>query len=149
MNGCRRAVCNVNDWTHGPVAVLSRFTTRTDCHRCPWVASFVSRSHTAASAHAPRGDRGEKPGLRAIDLARKVQRERIRTKATEPPLSAQQKRVNELKRFSLQLQNVHPNVLAKHLHKSVLYQDEDLVIVNKPYGVPVRGNQLVEMQQHL
>lgn len=55
-------------------------------------------------------------------------------------MTAQQKRLVELKRFSLQLQNVHPNVLAKHLHKSVLYQDKDVVIVNKPYGVPVKGN---------
>ncbi|KAG7244434.1 hypothetical protein INR49_029878 [Caranx melampygus] len=45
----------------------------------------------------------------------------------------------ELKRFSLQLQNVHPNVLAKHLHRSVLYQDKRVVVINKPYGVPVRG----------
>uniref|UniRef100_A0A3Q3XMW3 Pseudouridylate synthase RPUSD4, mitochondrial n=1 Tax=Mola mola TaxID=94237 RepID=A0A3Q3XMW3_MOLML len=62
---------------------------------------------------------------------------RTETRAEEPQVSAQQRRVTELKRFSLQLQNVHPNVLAKHLHRGVLYQDKDVLVINKPYGVPL------------
>ncbi|KAM9410223.1 pseudouridylate synthase RPUSD4, mitochondrial [Pholidichthys leucotaenia] len=80
---------------------------------------------------------GEKPGLRAIDLARKVQQEGKKTPAMKAPTSPQQKRVVELKRTSQQLQNVHPNVLAKHLLRTVLYQDKHVVVINKPYGVPV------------
>lgn len=84
---------------------------------------------------------GEKTRLRAIDLARKVQQEKAKTQATQrpPPGSGSLGRVAELKRFSLQLQNVHPNVLAKHLHRSVLYRDKHVIIINKPYGVPVQG----------
>lgn len=134
MNSCRRITCS--DWRSGLSVVFSR----TNCRRCPEVAASFSRSQSTAAEHAPGSDTGEKPRLRAIDLARKVQQEKAKPPpATEPPVSGQQKRVTELKRYSLQLQNVHPNVLAKHLHRSVLYQDKDVVITNKPYGVPVRG----------
>ncbi|KAG8007787.1 RNA pseudouridylate synthase domain-containing protein 4 [Nibea albiflora] len=104
------------------------------------VAASFSRSQTTAAGHAAGSDTGEKPRLRAIDLARKIRQEKTKPRATEPPLSAQQKRVTELKQFTLQLQNVHPNVLAKHLHRSLLYQDKDVVIINKPYGIPVRDD---------
>lgn len=94
---------------------------------------------TTAAKQAPESaDMGEKPRLRAIDLAKKIRQEKTKPPATEAPVSAQQKRVSELKRFSMQLQNVHPNVLAKHLSKVVLYRDKDVVVINKPYGVPVR-----------
>ncbi|TMS19725.1 Mitochondrial RNA pseudouridine synthase rpusd4 [Larimichthys crocea] len=137
MNSCRRITCS--DWRSGLSVVFSR----TNCRRCPEVAASFSRSQstTAAAEHAPGSDTGEKPRLRAIDLARKVQQEKAKPPpATETSVSGQQKRVTELKRYSLQLQNVHPNVLAKHLHRSVLYQDKDVVITNKPYGVPVRDD---------
>uniref|UniRef100_A0A3Q3J4R5 Pseudouridylate synthase RPUSD4, mitochondrial n=1 Tax=Monopterus albus TaxID=43700 RepID=A0A3Q3J4R5_MONAL len=68
------------------------------------------------------------------------EKEKANPHATEAPMSAQQKRVMELKRSSLQLQNVHPNVLAKYLHRGVLYQDKDVVVINKPYGVPLRDD---------
>lgn len=128
MNSCRRIACS--DWTSGLNTVFSRVRR--------------SRSSAAREAPAPGSDPAEKPRLRAIDLARKVQQERTKTKPPpaeeEAPLSGQQKRVMELKRFSLQLQHVHPNVLAKHLHRGVLYQDKDIVVINKPYGVPVRDD---------
>lgn len=81
-----------------------------------------------------------------MDLARKI-REKAKAQATQPPLSTQQRRVVDLKRFSTQLQNVHPNVLAKHLHRGLLYQDNDVVVINKPYGVPVRGTQCIRYLQ--
>uniref|UniRef100_UPI0037E8C7FF pseudouridylate synthase RPUSD4, mitochondrial-like n=1 Tax=Semicossyphus pulcher TaxID=241346 RepID=UPI0037E8C7FF len=136
MNNCTRIACK--DWKSGLSIVFSRVKPRAICRWCPEAAPFLSRSQTTAAKPDPGSDTGEKPRLRAIDLARKVQKEKAKPAATEPPVSGQQKRVTELKRFSLQLQNVHPNVLAKHLHRSVLYQNEDVVIINKPYGVPVR-----------
>lgn len=95
------------------------------------------RGQSTAANHTPGSDADDKPRVRAVDLARKIRGEKSKTRETAPPMSAQQRRVMELKRFSVQLQNVHPNVLAKHLHRSVLYQDKDVVIVNKPYGIPV------------
>ncbi|XP_056293082.1 pseudouridylate synthase RPUSD4, mitochondrial-like [Pseudoliparis swirei] len=128
MNCCRRIACR--DFASGLVA-FSRVKPLTHSR---------SRSHAAAAKPATGSDTGEKPRLRAIDLARKVQQEKSKPQAEELPLSGQQKRVMELKRFSLQLQHVHPNVLAKHLHRGVLYQDKDVVVINKPYGVPVRDD---------
>lgn len=124
---------------------FSLFKSRTINRRLPNTKPFLSRSQSQAAESSSEASPGQhtadKPRLRAIDLARKVRQEkaRTRTEQTEPPVSAMQQRVTELKRFSLQLQNVHPNVLAKHLHKNLLYQDKDVVIINKPYGVPVRG----------
>lgn len=53
------------------------------------------------------------------------------------PVSPVQRRVTELRQFTQQLQAVHPNVFAKALFRSILYQDQDLVAISKPYGVPV------------
>ncbi|XP_044070078.1 mitochondrial RNA pseudouridine synthase rpusd4-like [Siniperca chuatsi] len=139
MNSCRRIACR--EWKSGLNIVFSRGKPRTNCRRCSEAAPALSRSQATAAKHAPGSDTGEKPRLRAIDLARKVQQERAKPQAAEPEkLSGQHNRVTELKRFSLQLQNVHPNVLAKHLHRGVLYQDKDVVVINKPYGVPVRDD---------
>ncbi|XP_078104692.1 pseudouridylate synthase RPUSD4, mitochondrial [Sander vitreus] len=138
MNSIRRISCS--DWKSGLNVVLSRVKPWTNCCRCPEAAPPLSRSQATATKQAPGFDTGEKPRLRAVDLARKVQQEWRKPQAAEPPLSGQQKRVMELKRFSLQLQHVHPNVLAKHLNRAVLYQDKDVVVINKPYGVPVRDD---------
>lgn len=127
------------DWISGLNTVFLRVKPGTKCHRCSGTAPILSQSQATTSKHAPASNTGEKPRLRAIDLARKIQQEKTKPPAETPPVSAQQKRVADLKRFSLQLQNVHPNVLAKHLHRSVLYQDKDVVVINKPYGVPVKG----------
>ncbi|CAB1432074.1 unnamed protein product [Pleuronectes platessa] len=131
MNSCRR-IARTGDWSSGVNTLLTRFRSRTNCRRDPGPASSLSRGQATAA--------GEKPRLTAADLARKVQQERRTPPAAEAPVSAQQKRVEELKRFSLQLQNVHPNVLAKHLLRSVLYQDKDVVVINKPHGVPFRDD---------
>ncbi|XP_037345754.2 pseudouridylate synthase RPUSD4, mitochondrial [Pungitius pungitius] len=130
MNSCRRiAFC---DLKQGLSAAFSPGKPPTNRRRCPEAAPPLSRSHAT----------GAKPRLRAIDLAQKVQREKAPPPpaAAEPSPSRQQKRVTELKRLSLQLQGVHPNVLAKHLHRGVLYQDRDVVVINKPLGVPVRDD---------
>lgn len=137
MNCCKTAA------TLGDHMLFSWTKSRTICRRLPVTAPFLSRTQRTAAEHSPGSDTAEKPRLRAIDLARKVREEKARTQTrtqeTEAPVSGLQQRVTEMKRFSTQLQNVHPNVLAKHLHRTVLYQDKDVVIVNKPYGVPVRG----------
>lgn len=133
MNSWRRTARG--DWKSGLNTVFSRADPRT----APGLSrSRATAAGTAADA-APLPDAADRPRLRAIDLARKVQQEKTKPPAEEPPVSGQQRRVAELKRFSLQLQNVHPNVLAKHLDRGVLYRDEDVVVINKPYGVPVRG----------
>lgn len=54
-------------------------------------------------------------------------------------VSPLQRRVLQLKQFSQQLQNVHPNVLAKALHKSIIFKNQDIIAINKPYGVPLHG----------
>lgn len=134
MSSCR--IARTGNWSSGLNVLFSGVKTR----RCSGSAASLRRSQTTAAKHASGPDTGHKPRLRAIDLARKVQQERTKQQPAEPPVSGQQRRVTELKRFSQQLQNVHPNVLAKHLHRGVLYQDKDVVVINKPYGVPVRDD---------
>ncbi|XP_030584675.1 pseudouridylate synthase RPUSD4, mitochondrial [Archocentrus centrarchus] len=136
MNSCGR-LGRVFDRSSGLNLFLLLAKPRKNCRKCPQITPPLGRSQSTAANHTPGPNTGEKPRLRAVDLARKVQGEKEKPQATVPPMSAQQRRVMELKRFSVQLQNVHPNVLAKHLHRSVLYQDKDVVILNKPYGVPV------------
>ncbi|XP_024125948.1 mitochondrial RNA pseudouridine synthase rpusd4 [Oryzias melastigma] len=107
-------------------------------HDDPETSHALTRGQSSAAEHAPAPDTDDKPRLRAIDLAQEVRQEKKQTGEAGTAASARPGRVAELKRFSQQLQNVHPNVLAKHLHRGVLYTDKDIVVVNKPYGVPVR-----------
>ncbi|XP_032405585.1 pseudouridylate synthase RPUSD4, mitochondrial [Xiphophorus hellerii] len=139
MNCCKAAA------VLGDQMVFSLVKSRTICRRLPGTAPVLSRNqHTAAEPSPGGSETAEKPRLRAIDLARKIRQEKAKTRSdtrtqeTDPPVSGSQQRVTELKRFTTQLQNVHPNVLAKHLHRTVLHRDKDVVILNKPYGVPVR-----------
>ncbi|KAM9859615.1 pseudouridylate synthase RPUSD4, mitochondrial [Aulostomus maculatus] len=135
MNGCRAKVC-MGDWSSSLNILFSRVNTRTSQR---WVAAPTFRRNRASVAEeAPDLGEPEKPRLRAIDLAQKVQQEKAKSKGPEPPKSKLQSRVVEVKRFSLQLQHVHPNVLAKHLKRGLLYQDKDIVVINKPYDIPVR-----------
>lgn len=138
MNCCTRLASTVGDWRSGWL-LGCHIKTRTNFRLPPGAASSSNRSQTTAAEETLSADTREKPRLRAIDLARKVQGEKAKTRRAEPQLTQLQRRTSELKRFTQQLQNVHPNVLAKHLHRSVLYQDQDIVIINKPYGVPVKG----------
>ncbi|XP_068598830.1 pseudouridylate synthase RPUSD4, mitochondrial-like [Brachionichthys hirsutus] len=135
MNNYRRVACS-----DAMNIISSLAKVRTTHGRCLGTASSIRRVQ-AIGREDPQRSTGEKPRLTALDLARKIRQENSKTQTeADPPLSAQQKRVMELKRFSLQLQHVHPNVLAKHLHRSVLYKDQDVVVINKPYGVPVRDD---------
>lgn len=113
---------------------LHHVHSRINCRRCP-------RGLRALSTGV-KSDAEGKPGLSAMDLAQKVRNEKLKSQAgsSQTPVSALQQRVTELRQLTQQLQNVHPNVLAKHLHRGVLYQDKDLVIVNKPYGITVRDD---------
>lgn len=138
MNSCGR-LARVFDRSSGLDVLFCLAKPRTTCRQCPQTTPPLARGQSTAANHTPGSDADDKPRVRAVDLARKIRGEKSKTRETAPPMSAQQRRVMELKRFSVQLQNVHPNVLAKHLHRSVLYQDKDVVIVNKPYGIPVAG----------
>ncbi|NXN10694.1 RUSD4 synthase, partial [Indicator maculatus] len=55
------------------------------------------------------------------------------------PRDPAKRRVRELAMLSRQLQQVHPNVLAKILKEGTLFQNEEIVVINKPYGLPVHG----------
>ncbi|CAG06869.1 unnamed protein product [Tetraodon nigroviridis] len=137
MNAFKRTVNVVNDWRHSLTTVFSRSITPVNSGQFPSARLSPKRSRTTDAKPGPVTGEAQKPRLSAIDLARKV-REKAKAPATPPPSSTQQKRVQDLKRFSTQLQSVHPNVLAKHLHRSLLYQDDHVVVINKPYGVALR-----------
>ncbi|XP_028734880.1 mitochondrial RNA pseudouridine synthase RPUSD4 [Peromyscus leucopus] len=85
--------------------------------------------------------------LSAQKLAEKLraQKQEQKTKKIPVPTNPVQRRVQELVRFTQQLQRVHPNVLAKELSRGLLHQDKDLVVINKPYGLPVHGGPGVQL----
>ncbi|XP_021098473.1 RNA pseudouridylate synthase domain-containing protein 4 isoform X2 [Heterocephalus glaber] len=85
--------------------------------------------------------------LSAQQLAEKLraQKREQKTKKQPVPTTPVQRRVQELVRFTQQLQRVHPNVLAKALSRGILHQDKDLVVINKPYGLPVHGGPGVQL----
>lgn len=108
--------------------------SRINCRTCPRGLRALNTGIRSEAEVNPR--------LRAVDLAQKVRNEKLQsqTSPTQTSVSALQQRVTELKRFTRQLQNVHPNVLAKHLHRGVLYQNKDVVVINKPYGLTVQDD---------
>ncbi|XP_041094791.1 mitochondrial RNA pseudouridine synthase rpusd4 [Polyodon spathula] len=81
--------------------------------------------------------------IKAVDLALKVRKEKREADVGKVKLAKSDspvlRRVQELRQFTLQLQKVHPNVLAKALKRGILYEDQELIAINKPYGVPVHG----------
>ncbi|XP_020038293.1 pseudouridylate synthase RPUSD4, mitochondrial [Castor canadensis] len=85
--------------------------------------------------------------LDAQQLAEKLraQKREQKSKKLPEPTNPIQRRVQELARFTQQLQRVHPNVLAKALSRGILHQDKDLVVINKPYGLPVHGGPGVQL----
>uniref|UniRef100_W5M5M3 Pseudouridylate synthase RPUSD4, mitochondrial n=1 Tax=Lepisosteus oculatus TaxID=7918 RepID=W5M5M3_LEPOC len=111
------------------------------------VVARTLRPHSAATGQK-RGlktvvgrENTDSPKLKASDLAEKIRQEKKqpRETKTEGPSSPVLRRVRELHQFSQQLQRVHPNVLAKDLKRGMLLANEQLVAINKPYGVPVHG----------
>ncbi|OBS78404.1 hypothetical protein A6R68_19215 [Neotoma lepida] len=102
---------------------------------------FTSRSKPfCSSATASRP-------LNAQRLAEKLRAQKQEQKTKKMPVTTNpvQRRVQELVRFTQQLQRVHPNVLAKELNRGILHQDKDLVVINKPYGLPVHGGPGVQL----
>ncbi|XP_022368983.1 RNA pseudouridylate synthase domain-containing protein 4 isoform X2 [Enhydra lutris kenyoni] len=97
------------------------------------VFSLVSKPFCSAAAASGT--------MSAQRLAEKLRAQKQEQKTKQPPVptSPVQRRVQELVRFTKQLQRVHPNVLAKALSRGIVHQDKDLVVINKPYGLPVHG----------
>ncbi|XP_062951587.1 pseudouridylate synthase RPUSD4, mitochondrial [Cynocephalus volans] len=93
---------------------------------------------SAAAASRPLDARRLAERLRA-------QKREQKTENVSVPTNPVQRRVQELVRFTQQLQRVHPNVLAKALSRGILHQDKDLVVIDKPYGLPVHGGPGVKL----
>ncbi|KAG8522306.1 Mitochondrial RNA pseudouridine synthase Rpusd4 [Galemys pyrenaicus] len=101
--------------------------------------ALVSKAFcTAAAASRPLDAQRLAERLRA-------QKQEQKTKKESVPTNPVQRRVHELVRFTQQLQRVHPNVLAKALSREIVHQDKDLVVINKPYGLPVHGGPGVQL----
>ncbi|XP_032140750.1 mitochondrial RNA pseudouridine synthase RPUSD4 [Sapajus apella] len=85
--------------------------------------------------------------LNAQRLAEKLKAQKQEQVTKKEPVSTNpvQRRVQELVRYTQQLQRVHPNVLAKALTRGILHQDKNLVVINKPYGLPVHGGPGVQL----
>ncbi|KAM4828005.1 pseudouridylate synthase RPUSD4, mitochondrial [Thomomys bottae] len=85
--------------------------------------------------------------LSAQSLAERLraQKQEQKQQKLEVPANPVQRRVQELVRYTQQLQRVHPNVLAKALTRGILYQDTSIVVINKPYGLPVHGGPGVQL----
>ncbi|XP_067166299.1 pseudouridylate synthase RPUSD4, mitochondrial [Apteryx mantelli] len=83
----------------------------------------------AAAAAAPRAE----------ELAQRLRARKSEREKREVPKDPLRRRIRELASLSQQLQRVHPNVLAKALRRGVVYQDDEIVAINKPYGLPVHG----------
>uniref|UniRef100_A0A672PH25 Pseudouridylate synthase RPUSD4, mitochondrial n=1 Tax=Sinocyclocheilus grahami TaxID=75366 RepID=A0A672PH25_SINGR len=96
---------------------------------CENAPSYATASKTEAVAS------NGKTGLKAADIANRHRSE----KEKRVPVSPLQNRVNELKQFTQQLQSVHTSVLAKSLLRGILYQDKNIIAINKPYGVPLHS----------
>ncbi|XP_064823919.1 pseudouridylate synthase RPUSD4, mitochondrial-like [Oncorhynchus masou masou] len=153
MNSYRTVslACN-NDVIRTCKAAIRSGKTGSICHISRGVASLLTRAYASVPRREeppPVSESDKIPNLRAIDLARKIRQEKQKGNETgggsdaavlnpSVPVSQLQKRVIELRQFTQQLQNVHPNVLAKHLHRGLILPHPELAVVNKPYGVSVQ-----------
>ncbi|MCJ8744289.1 hypothetical protein PDJAM_G00116910 [Pangasius djambal] len=113
--------------------------TRINYYEAPRCLLRPGRDFGTVSEKEANVTSGRKRGLRAADIAENLRHEKQNKAhaANKVPVSPVQRNVAELKQITQQLQSVHPNVFAKALSKSILYQDQNLIAVNKPYGVPV------------
>uniref|UniRef100_A0A8C4X941 Pseudouridylate synthase RPUSD4, mitochondrial n=1 Tax=Erpetoichthys calabaricus TaxID=27687 RepID=A0A8C4X941_ERPCA len=105
---------------------------------------FSSRPARTPERTAESADGAGGGGLKAEDLAEKIRKEKRdaeveKKQQQQVPTSPLQERVQELKKLSGQLQQVHPNVLAKVLKQGLLFENENIIVANKPYGVPMDG----------
>uniref|UniRef100_H9G0Y0 Pseudouridylate synthase RPUSD4, mitochondrial n=1 Tax=Macaca mulatta TaxID=9544 RepID=H9G0Y0_MACMU len=101
--------------------------------------SLVSKPFCSAAAAST--------SVNAQRLAERLRAQKREQDTNKKPVSTNpvQRRVQEIVRFTRQLQRVHPNVLAKALTRGILHQDNNLVVINKPYGLPVHGGPGVQL----
>ncbi|XP_025212465.1 mitochondrial RNA pseudouridine synthase RPUSD4 isoform X3 [Theropithecus gelada] len=101
--------------------------------------SLVSKPFCSAAAAST--------SVNAQRLAERLRAQKQEQDTNKKPVSTNpvQRRVEEIVRFTRQLQRVHPNVLAKALTRGILHQDNNLVVINKPYGLPVHGGPGVQL----
>ncbi|NWU72303.1 RUSD4 synthase, partial [Pterocles burchelli] len=97
--------------------------------------------------------RAEAEAIRAQELAERLRAQRKEEEKRESSVSPTngvsfspqipedpaRRRLQELALMSRRLQQVHPNVLAKVLKQGTVFQNEEIVVINKPYGLPVHG----------
>ncbi|KAM9369933.1 pseudouridylate synthase RPUSD4, mitochondrial [Phaethornis superciliosus] len=100
---------------------------------CPRAAVWLGRAVRTVCGRAAE------PELRAEQLAERLRKRKSEGEKQEVPKDPAQRRVQKLAKLSKQLQQVHPNVLAKVLKQATIYQNEEIVVINKPYGLPVHG----------
>ncbi|XP_059810041.1 pseudouridylate synthase RPUSD4, mitochondrial isoform X3 [Hypanus sabinus] len=77
--------------------------------------------------------------LTAAELAARVRREAEREAQGREGQTLHSQPVQKLRRMTRSLQQAHPNVLAKVLKKGLIFQSPELVVVSKPYGVPMEA----------
>ncbi|XP_072210953.1 pseudouridylate synthase RPUSD4, mitochondrial [Excalfactoria chinensis] len=77
--------------------------------------------------------------VRAEQLAERLRAKRSEEKEKETRREVAAEPARRRARELSALQRVHRNVLAKALRQRVVHQDEQLVLLNKPYGLPVHG----------
>uniref|UniRef100_A0A8D0BYX1 Pseudouridylate synthase RPUSD4, mitochondrial n=1 Tax=Salvator merianae TaxID=96440 RepID=A0A8D0BYX1_SALMN len=105
---------------------------------CAW--GFVLRSGCRPFCHS-QGRAAPPSAQEVVEKIRAQKREQQKKEEAEEETAKDtvSRRVQELARLTGRLQQVHPNVLAKALKQGVLYQDKKIVVINKPYGIPVHG----------
>lgn len=97
-----------------------------------------ANSKDAQKSESLRSTADKNTDFRAADLAEKIRREKTEI-LNKTQVSPVQRKVQELRQLTRQLQVVHPNVLAKALLRGLLFQNQEFLAINKPYGVPVHG----------
>ncbi|KAM6158650.1 pseudouridylate synthase RPUSD4, mitochondrial [Rhynchocyon petersi] len=107
-------------------------------HRQPPATLYTPAAKLFLSAAASRP-----PDAQTV--AERLRAQKRDAKEEPVPANPVQRIVRDLKRSTQALQRVHPNVLAKVLSQGLLHQDKDLVVINKPYGVPVHGGPGVQL----
>ncbi|XP_026527216.1 mitochondrial RNA pseudouridine synthase RPUSD4 [Notechis scutatus] len=75
----------------------------------------------------------------AEQMAEKLREQKKPKAVPEVPKDRVLRRVQEYVQQTRCFQKLHPNVLAKVLKKGILYTNKDIVVINKPYGLPVHG----------
>ncbi|XP_058050183.1 pseudouridylate synthase RPUSD4, mitochondrial [Ahaetulla prasina] len=96
--------------------------------------SFL-RAAVRSFAHSPAAA----ASVTAEQMAEKLREQKKPKAVPEVPKDRVLRRVQEYVQQTRCFQQLHPNVLAKVLKKGILYSNKDIVVINKPYGLPVHG----------